>query len=305
MEVVAFFFLFLVSFAENYELLYENWSLNHYLRYEIFILIIASLFQFFYLIVLFINWYFTYFEISEKEITRKSGIFFRRQKSVSLSDVVSIETYQSPFDRRIHHATIIVEHKNGRVTKIRNVFNFDDYAKIIKRAVANLSEHQPLKDISNLLKQGEGPNLEFKETLRFDVRKNEVNKGMERIIMKSIVGFLNADGGLILIGVNDGGIIRGLKNDYQSLQRKNRDGFENHLSLLLKNTIGLPFTKYIRIYFENIASEDVCLIEVKNSHKPAYLKNHDNKEEFFVRVGNSTQPFSMSDTADYIKTHFA
>jgi len=305
MELVAFVLIFLASFVENYEMLFESWGGNYYLRYEIFVLVIASLFQLFYLIGLFINWYFTYFEISEKEIIRKSGIFFRRQKSVSLSGIVSIETYQSPFARRIRHATIIIEHQDGRETKIRNISNFDEYAKIIKRAVANLSRHQPARDIQTLLKQGEGPNLEFKETLRFDVRRSEVNKELEKVIMKSIVGFLNASGGMILIGVNDGGAVLGLKNDYRGLPKKNRDGFENHLALLLKTMIGLPFAKYVQIYFETISDEDVCLINVQSSYKPAYLRNADNREEFFVRVGNSTQPFSMSDTAEYIKTRFA
>ncbi len=305
MELIAFVLIFLASFVENYGELYQDWNLNNYFHYEIFVLITASLFQLFYLIALFINWYFTYFEISDKEITRKSGIFFRRQKSVNLSSIVSIETYQSPFARRIRHATIIIEHDNGRVTKIKNIANFDEYAKIIKRAVANLAEHQSVRDIASLLKQGEGPKLEFKETLRFDTHRNEVNKELEKVIMKTIVGFLNAAGGIILIGVNDESLITGLKHDYHGLPKKNRDGFENHLSLLLKTMIGLPFAKYVQIYFENISSDDVCLINVQSSHKPAYLKNLDNKEEFFVRVGNSTQPFSMSDTAEYIKTRFA
>lgn len=305
MELAAFVLLFLASFVENYEILYRNWGFDHYLRYEIFILVIASLFQLFYLIALFINWYFTYFEIGEKEITRKSGIFFRREKSVSLSDIVSIETYQSPLDRRIRHATIIIEHRGGRITKIRNISNFDECVRIIRRAVENLSAREPERDVRSLLKQGEGGGLEFKETLRFDMRKNEVSREMEKMVMKSIVGFLNAAGGMILIGVDDEGVVCGLKNDYRSLPKKNRDGFENHLAALLKTMVGLPFTKYIQTYFENIADEDICLINVRNGHRPAYLKNADGKEEFFVRVGNSTQPFSMSDAAEYIKTHFA
>ena len=126
MEVVAFALLFLASFVKNYELLYREWNLTQYLRYDLFILIASSLFQLFYLVALFVNWYFLRFEITEKEIIKKSGIFFRRQKSVSLSDVVSIEIYQSFLDRRIDHATIIIEHRDGRVTKIRNVANWEE-----------------------------------------------------------------------------------------------------------------------------------------------------------------------------------
>jgi len=305
MEIIAFVILFLISFVSNYELLYRGWNFHHYLRYEIFILIASSLFQLGYLSALFVNWYFTYFEIGEKEISRKSGIFFRHQKSVSLSDIISIEIYQSPFSRRINHATIIIEHRDGRVTKMRNISNFDEQVKIIKRAVESLTEQKPARDARALLERGESANLEFKATLRFDKRKNEVNKEIERTIMKSIVGFLNAEGGTLLIGVDDAGDICGLKDDYHTLHKENRDGFENHLAVLMKTMIGLPFAKYVQVNFEGIGNEDVCLINVQNSHKPAYLKNADGKEEFFVRVGNSTQPFSMSDTAEYIKTHFA
>src|SRR3989344_2237204 len=105
MEVAAFAVLFVASFLKNYEALYSEWNLNQYLRYDIFILIASSLFQLVYLAILFVNWYFSHFEINDKEIIKKSGILFRRRKAVSLSDVVAIETYQSPVGRRINHAT--------------------------------------------------------------------------------------------------------------------------------------------------------------------------------------------------------
>lgn len=304
MEVIAFVLLFGASFLANYEMLYKGWNLDHFMRYDIFIILVSSLFQFVYLIVLFINWYFSYFEINDKEITRKSGILFHHRKSVTLSDIVSVETYQSPIDRLINHATIILEHRGDRITKIKNVSNFNEYIHIIKHAVSNAGQKSFPIDIENLIKIGEGISLEFKSTLRYDLRKGEVSKEMERIIIKSIVGFLNAEGGTLLIGVNDEGIITGLKNDFRNLPKKNRDGFENHLTMLIKTMIGLQFTKYVDIKFEYLEGEDVCVINVKKGHKPAYLRNSDKKEEFFVRVGNSTQPFSMSETEEYIKSHF-
>jgi len=304
MEFIAFILLFGASFLANYEMLYRGWNLDHFMRYDIFTILMSSLFQFIYLIILFINWYFSYFEINDKEIIRKSGILFHHKKAVTLSDIISVETYQSPIDRLINHATIILEHRGDRITKIKNVSNFNEYIHIIKQAVSNAGQKSFPIDIENLIKIGEGISLEFKSTLRFDLRKGEVSKEMERIIMKSIVGFLNAEGGTLLIGVNDEGIITGLKNDYRNLPKKNRDGFENHLTMLIKTMIGLQFTKYVDIKFEYIEGEDVCVINIKKGHKPAYLRNSDKKEEFFVRVGNSTQPFSMSETEEYIKSHF-
>ena len=95
----------------------------------------------------------------------------------------------------------------------------------------------------------------------------------------------------------------GLLNDYKTLPKKNRDGFENHLGMLVKTMIGLPFTKYVQAKFEKIDGLEICSISVGKSYKPSYFKGS-NKEEFFVRVGNSTQPFSMSETEEYIKTHW-
>lgn len=313
MECLAIILLFAASFIENYEMLYQGSNLNDYIRYDLFILVASSLFQLFYLIVLFINWYFSYFEIKDNEIVRKSGILFHRRKSVRLSNIVSVETYESPLDRLIHHATIRLEHQNGRITEIQNVSNYNEYVNIIKRAVQSASKNFS-KSILNLLKQGESADLEFKETLRYDTRRNEVNKELEKAIIKSIVGFLNTEGGNLLVGVNDDGKVVGLAKDYESLPKKNRDGFENHLTMLFKTMVGIQFIKHIDVSFESIPDrdlkDDVCLVSVQSSHKPAYLKNSSTsggqagKEEFFVRVGNSTQPFSMSETEEYIRTHF-
>jgi hypothetical protein len=87
-------------------------------------------------------------------------------------------------------------------------------------------------------------------------------------------------------------------------RKKNRDGFENHLNILIKTSIGIPFSKYINVRFEELDSKEICIVEVRGSHKPAYLKNSDQKEEFFVRVGNTSQPLSMSETEEYIKNHW-
>ena len=304
MEFVAAIFLYVISLAGNYEQTYITWGLENYLNYRIFLMVAFSIFQIVYISSLFLDWYFSHYEITDNEITKKSGLLFRHRKSVSLSQVVSVETYQSPFSRMMNHATIILEHENSRITKIKNVSNVDEYMHIIKQMVHSSSGRLLSRDINALLEEGEGLFVEFKETLRYDMRKGEVSKEMERMVLKTIVAFLNADGGTLVIGVNDTAEVIGLENDYKALPKKNRDGFENHLSMLIKTMIGLPVTKYIDAKFEKLNNKDICVVSVRRSHKPAYLHNSDKKEEFFVRVGNSTQPFSMSETEEYINTHW-
>ena len=304
MEIVASIFFYAISFLQNYEILYRDWGLVNFTRYDIFLIIVFSLFQLVYVSLLFLDWYFSHFEITETEITKKSGLLFRHRKSVTLSDVASIETYHSPLGRMMRHATIIIHHSTGRTTKIKNVLNADEYVHIIKQMSGHLPGQLPAYDVSHIIKEGEGLLIEFKETLRYDRRRKTVSKEIERMVMKTIVAFLNAKGGTILIGVSDEGEVIGLEDDYQTLPKKNRDGFENHLSMLVKTMIGLPSTKYVSLKFEKINNLEVCLVSVGESHKPAYLYNGDRKEDFFVRVGNSTQPFSMSETEEYIKTRW-
>ena len=304
MEIVAAVFLYAISFLQNYETLYKSWGLVKFVRYDIFLIIVFSFFQLVYVSLLFLDWYFSHFEITEKEITKKSGLLFRHRKSIALFDIVSIETYYSPLGRMMRHATIILHHSTGGTTKIKNVSSADEYVHIIKQMSHHSSGRLPTHDVSYLIKEGEGLLTEFKETLRYDRRKNEVSKEMERMVMKTIVAFLNTKGGTLLIGINDDGDIVGLEDDYKTLPKKNRDGFENHFSMLVKTIIGLPFTKYVSVKFEKINNREVCLVSVEESHRPAYLRNSDQKEDFFVRVGNSTQPFSMSETEEYIKTRW-
>ena len=304
MEIVAAAFLYAISFLQNYEMLYKSWGMAEFARYDIFLIIVFSLFQLVYVSLLFLDWYFAHFEINEKEITKKSGLLFRHRKSITLSDVVSIETYHSPLGRMMRHATIIIHHNVGGTTKIKNVSNADEYVHIIKQMAHNSSGRLPMHNVSHIIEEGEGSLTEFKETLRYDRRRETVSKEVERMVMKTIVAFLNAKGGTLLIGVSDGGEVVGLGDDYKTLPKKNRDGFENHLSMLIKTTIGLPFAKYISVKFEKINSLEVCLVSVGESHRPAYLHNSDQKEDFFVRMGNSTQPFSMSETEEYIKTRW-
>ncbi len=304
MEILATIVFFFASFIANYELLYRSFSISNYIRYDIFANVGFSIFQLTYISILFLNWYFSHYEILEKEIIKKTGLMFRRRKSVSMYEVASVEIYQSPLGRMMNHGTIILEHNNGRFTKIKNVAGFDEYVHIIKQMAHSASGRVLTADPKVLISKGEGFFLEFKETLRYDARKGEISKEMEKAVMKGIVGFLNADGGTLIVGVNDDGVVTGLDNDYKTLPKKNRDGFENHLNMLVKTMIGLSFSKYVSVRFESVDGKDICMITVREGHKPAYLVNLDKKEDFYVRVGNSTQPFSMSETSEYIKTHW-
>lgn len=301
MELVAGLLLFGASFLENYEMLYRSIKLDDYLRYDTFIMLAFSFFQLSYLLFLFLNWYFSYFEIKDDEIIRKSGIIFHTRTSFPLKNIVSVGTFQSPIDRIISHATLNLENKNGHILKLRNIPNYQEYLAILKRSIKNIDGDQ--KNILDLLRSGENLGVEFKETLRIDSRNNSVSKEIERAALKTIVGFMNSDGGELLIGVNDKANVIGIDRDLNSLPKKNTDGFENHLNSLVRESIGVNAAKNLQVHFQKLENKYVCLINIHPTHRPVYLKSGD-KEEFFVRVGNSTRSLSLSETEEYIKSRF-
>jgi predicted HTH transcriptional regulator len=72
-------------------------------------------------------------------------------------------------------------------------------------------------DVEALVARGEDENLEFKSSARWDYREGQANKTLEVVIVKTIAGFLNGNGGILVIGVNDDGEVLGLEPDYKTL----------------------------------------------------------------------------------------
>ena len=96
------------------------------------------------------------------------------------------------------------------------------------------------KDLDALIRRGEDDSLEFKSSFRYDYRLQKVNKALEAVIMKTLAGFMNTQGGSLLIGVADDGSIVGLENDFQTLGRKDSDGYTQALMSTVADKLGTP-----------------------------------------------------------------
>ncbi len=158
-------------------------------------------------------------------------------------------------------------------------------------------------DIKDIIRTGEHERLEFKTSLRWDVKRDQVNKDLERGVMKTITAFLNSKGGNLVIGVDDHSQIYGLESDMASLAKQNHDGFENHFNNLFVSMIGPEFRQYVKLSFHYIGNQSVSLVEVKQAHQPAYLKT-EKGEDFFIRTGNATTSLKVSQVAPYISSQW-
>lgn len=149
--------------------------------------------------------------------------------------------------------------------------------------------------ISQLISAGEGSKVEFKSTLRWHLKADKPAKEIELAILKTIVGYLNSEGGNLLVGVKDDGEICGLDNDHFV----NDDKFMLHFNNMVKQHIGLEFTKYINYRIVAVNDKKVMLVECEKSQDPAFLKYLED-EDFYIRVGPASRKLSTRKTLKYL-----
>ena len=158
-------------------------------------------------------------------------------------------------------------------------------------------------EILSLIEQGESADLEFKSTVRWDLREGKKSPELESVIRHAVAAFLNAHGGTLLIGVGDDGSIIGLEPDYRTFKKPDRDGFELFLTELLLGTMGKDLATSIRITFHEVDGKDVCRLTIAAGPRPVFLKEG-NDDAFYLRAGNSTRRLSTREAVEYCKTRW-
>ena len=162
--------------------------------------------------------------------------------------------------------------------------------------------------LATLITQGEHDTLEFKETLRWDVRQNIVNKKLADSSLKAIAAFANHRGGTLLIGVRDDKTVVGLGPDLASFGGS-RDQFELHLTSLIKDRFSESFRAgCISTSYPTLDDKVVCRVDVRRSRLPVYLTVADSNgaptERLIVRAGASSPEIPLSQVAAYVREHF-
>ena len=167
----------------------------------------------------------------------------------------------------------------------------------------NTSSKEDKIDHGQIIQDGESGKTEFKSSLRYDYKTKQLNKELEFMVIKSIAGFLNTDGGILYIGVDDDSGLLGLSNDYQTLSKKNKDGFILYLnSLLIKYFQKFGFS-YIKSSVEKISDIEICIVSVERAKKPIFVSK-DNEKLFFIRAAASIQSLDPEETVSYIQAHW-
>lgn len=157
----------------------------------------------------------------------------------------------------------------------------------------------PADYVEELVKQGESEEIEFKSSIRTNMYTNQHDRRIEHSLLKTIVAFLNSNGGTLLIGISDAGEILGLNAD----NFKNDDKARLHLTTLIKNHIGNDFAFLIKSEIITISEKNIMKIECKKSIKKVFLKMNGD-EEFYIRSGPSSVQLRGSKLIDYVSFRF-
>lgn len=110
-----------------------------------------------------------------------------------------------------------------------------------------------LAAIEHLLHEGETNRVEMKSSLRADTLGRGVpQKVLEKVVARTVAGFLNAQGGLLVIGADDNGTPLGLDADLATLGRKDLDGFQQTLVQVLATYLGSDVAATVQIHLTKV-----------------------------------------------------
>lgn len=199
-----------------------------------------------------------------------------------------------------------VERDTGREYWVEVPEQPDDVAVELVEGATN--ETGPMTSVGvsteQLLDAGEGAHLEFKSTARVNLRTGQKDPAIELAIVKTVAGFLNGQGGTLIVGVDDEAQVLGLAADFATINRRDRDGFENWLTGLLSSALGKPALAYVGVRFEELGGKDVCRLDVKPAVGPIFVKHAKGESDMYVRLNNSTRLLNTAEALEYVGVRF-
>ena len=229
----------------------------------------------------------------------------------------------------MHHTHgILVKLENGEVGRVKNILSrTSDVITSEKQSdqkCSSTSDEQSLKD---LIIGGENHYVEFKSSMLWSTKlsKEDIVKSLSPdvkrygknaskvITARTLAGFLNSDGGYLIIGVKENkrdvkDEIIGIESEYDKLTDKCIDGYrrmiiDGVIKPYLPSTVFNHINNYIRIIFEEIENKTICGIQAIKSHSKVFLKIN-KKDLFFVRVDASTRQIHGEEVVDYCLKRF-
>lgn len=196
--------------------------------------------------------------------------------------------------QRLNALGLIVEEGNGWSPS--RLLSLSSYGKRLRREPAR-------QNTETLLASGENSRIEYKGSFEADLLNREVPPPvMHWNCVKAVLGFLNREGGTLLIGVADSGEVLGLDADL-NIYRNDIDRLQRKVNEVFSNTLGNAISSSLDIQYEKLQGLTVCRIDVPKSHNLAFLQKDfstGKMSELYVRRSGETKGLSGAEIVDYL-----
>ena len=188
----------------------------------------------------------------------------------------------------------------------------DDFERFLQEEQLQIVKKDDLcgRSVGDLINEGEGNQIELKSSLRLCLKTNTIQKYIGHTAFKNIAAFLNSNGGVLLIGVEDDGNVLGLEEtDYTTFNgHDKKDEFMTHLDSQVQSFLGNQYNAYIKVSAHPYKARTVVKICVsgKASSQVFLLKDKDGKkaEDFYIRRSASAVKLSTKEAIEYAKQHW-
>ena len=206
------------------------------------------------------------------------------------------DDFKTFFNARIEALSDIVSKAMGKPVVI------EQGANEIERDVEEPEEEDEgaeAIDLIDMIRGGESDVVEFKSTLRRNLHTKKPDKRMESAVLKTLAGFLNTNGGTLVIGVTDDGKPVGIEAD----DFLTPDRMSLHLTNIVNAQLGPNSMTLIHASFDDFEDCRVLVVNCERSPTEVYVKDG-NTQQFYVRTGPSTTMLTGSNMVEYISQRF-
>lgn len=224
-----------------------------------------------------------------------------------------------------HPHGIMVSLVSGEIGRVKDIVSDD-----IFRSPTDI-DVQPIDPdslgIDALIAGGENHFVEFKTSMLWSLRKTKEEIGKSNsgdlkkygqntsrvIVGKTLAGFLNSDGGTLVIGIKEdkqGKVddIISIESEYFKLKDPCEDGYrraivDSIIKPYFPSGIMNRISEYIQISFEEVEEKTLCVLRVSKSDVKVFLKIS-GVDCFFIRVDASTREITGEQVVDYCEKRF-
>jgi len=150
-------------------------------------------------------------------------------------------------------------------------------------------------------KAREDNTLEYKQTFSYNVKTGTKDPAMRHAVLKEVAGFLNTEGGRLIIGIHDKTKeIIGIECDFY----KDDESYARTIVEVIDSALGVNAATITKIEFDEFNKKKICSILCEKSTEPVLCKYKGKSDEAFVRFDSVTKPLEIGEWMNYCKTHF-